>query len=216
MSEAVENDLLNALCHEMGNVVGALRLEAHLIDQEMSPRDLATTRAELDGLAARLTALLSLMRPLTSDGPRRVDQIRLVDLVGSVERAAEALLVPGVDVEFMSPPDDWLIEVDAHVIESRVSSLLYLSVENVRPKGAVRVRTERNGREVGIFVEDGAPVDEDPAQWSEQAKRGRPLLCAISDDVLRKRGGRVVAERDGDQTRVELWWPLAESADAAN
>ena len=61
-------DLVFAICHEVGNLVGVIRLNADLIDAKASERELATLSVEIDDSSARIRSLLALVRPLLSIG----------------------------------------------------------------------------------------------------------------------------------------------------
>ena len=62
-------DLVLSLCHEIGNVIGAIRLNAHLVDSEMGARELARTAVDLDDLSARSSALLMQIGPVLRADP---------------------------------------------------------------------------------------------------------------------------------------------------
>jgi nitrogen-specific signal transduction histidine kinase len=209
MASQSTHDLLFALCHEMGNLIGAIRLQAHLLDAEMSPKDLAIASVELDDLSARVSALLAHVRPLTSEQPRRVADLRVADLLAGVAHSLEEVGTHGVALEVdigEGVPD---VRADRDVLHHLLVSFSYFGVEAVRPRGSVRLTARCEDDRIALVVEDDGRVEEDPAGWAEQSMRGRPLLCAIASDVLGKIGGEIEAARDGDWTRVALWLPLA-------
>ena len=61
------NNLVFALCHEISNLVAAIRLQAHLLDEELDARGLAVSSLEIDDLSARCAALLALVRPVLNE-----------------------------------------------------------------------------------------------------------------------------------------------------
>ena len=57
-------ELAFAIAHEVGNHLGGIRLQAHLLDDELDAREMAQASVLIDGLAGRSGPLLSLLRPL--------------------------------------------------------------------------------------------------------------------------------------------------------
>ena len=211
MADRPHNELLFALCHEMGNLVGAIRLQAHLLDEEMAPKDLAIASVELDDLSARVSALLAHIRPLVSEQHRRADDVNVSDLFAGLVHSLEDVGSHGVALSTDPGEPGLSVHVDRDVVHHLLVSFAYVAVEAVRPSGSLRLSAESDGKCVALVLEDDGRIDEDPAEWADQSLRGRPLLCAIADDVLGKRGGRIDARRDGDWTRIALWLPSAAS-----
>ena len=58
--------LVLSICHEAGNLVGAIRLNAHFVDDRLSALELAAASVEIDDLSARISSLLALVRPLVA------------------------------------------------------------------------------------------------------------------------------------------------------
>lgn len=202
-------ELVFALCHEVGNLVGAIRLHAHLIDDEMGPRDLAQASLEIDHLSARCAAMLAHIRPLLSGAPAIVDEVAPDELLHSLESMMREHGVRGAELEFNAEAHLPVLRVDREVLHHLLQSLLFATLEVASGQGAVSVRAVRRGRRVAFEIEDDGEVDEDPAAWRDQIRRGRPLLYAVADDVLGKRGGRLEITRQDGCTRVALELPEA-------
>ena len=200
-------ELVSSLCHELGNMMGALRLHAHLLDDEMGPKDLAQTSVDLDDLSARSAALLSLVRPLLSADPRSSEVMPVVNLVSNMEGVLAGHGTRGTTLDFEVGRDVPSIRVDVGMFQRLIQSFLYLALESASRTGKVLMRAESRGDEVALLIEDDGPQGEDPAGFREQMRRGRPLLCSVAESILKKHGGRFAAERDGDRTRITLFLP---------
>lgn len=208
MQGQLDHDLLFALCHEMGNLVGAIRLQTHLIDQEMSPRDLATARSEIDVLGARVSALLVLVRPSVGDlGREHGVGVHTSDVLATVEHGLETLLIPGVDLEFAPGAEDLLLRIDRNALQALVSSLVHLAVEQVRPQGRVRVSVEARQGEAAVVVEDDGPEDSTLVEWAEGPYRGRALICALAHDLLTRCDGTLEVASTEAGSRVAFRVP---------
>jgi hypothetical protein len=205
-------ELVFSLCHELGNMMGALRLCAHLLDDEMGPKDLARTSVDVDDLSARSAALLSLIRPLLSLDPRSLELMSVVGLVSNLEGLLAGHGTRGASMTFEVARDISSIRVDVGAFQRLIQSFLYLALESASRTGQVLLRAEARGDEVAILIEDDGPEGEDPAGFREQMRRGRPLLCAVAESILKKQGGRFAAERDGDRTRITLFLPAIRPA----
>ncbi len=182
--------LVFALCHEIGNLVGAVRLHAHLLDDEMGPRELALASVELDDLSARATALLSQVRPLLSD-PAPGESADPASLVGVVGQLLEEFGGRGKVFSACAEPGLPPVAIAREVLQPLLTSLLYAALEAVDAGGRVSLAARATQEEVAFCLEDDAVPDEDPRLWAQQMQRGRPLLCAVADFLLQKRGGRL-------------------------
>ena len=199
--------LVLAIGHEIANHLGAIRLEAHLLDEELGARALAEASVSIDGLAGRGTPLLALLRPIlvatppVGDGRDRwsdvLDRIgREVEDEGTravrfeLERSAEAATpaAPGVD---------WL-----HPL---VMALVQATLAHVHPKGVIRLALEIDAglREIVLLLEDDG-AEEDCSATAPL--RGRPLVLAIARLLLGELGGRVETSRE-QRTRLRLVFP---------
>jgi len=208
MQPPLDHEMLFALCHEMGNLVGAIRLQTHLLDQEMRPRDLATARSEIDVLGARVSALLALVRPSVGDlGRDHALGVHSSDVLAAVEHGLETLLVPGVVLEFDSPGADALLRVDRTALQALISSFVHLAVEQVRPRGRVGVATRLHERDVDFAIEDDGPEDSTLTAWREGPYRGRALLCALAHQMLSRCGGSLEVSSANGCSRVTLRVP---------
>jgi nitrogen-specific signal transduction histidine kinase len=205
MSEGTE--LVLALCHEIGNLMGAIRLHAHLLDDDMGPRDLAMLSVDLDDLSARSSALLAHMRPLLLPGPRALDDVKPEALLSGLQELMEDHGGRGAVLAFSAEDSLPTLRTDQEVIHHLLLSLLYVTLETTSSTGSVSLRAEAREDGVAFVLEDDGDVDEDPTLWRDQMKRGRPLVCSVASEILRRRGGRLEVERSAGITRIALLLP---------
>ncbi len=207
-----DHALLFALCHEMGNLVGAIRLQTHLLDQEMSPRDLVAARSEIDVLGARVSALLSLVRPVEDGAPPPPgDGLDPGDALAVVEHGLETLMLPGVSIELVRSGAEQRLRVDRNAAQALVSSFVHLAVEQVRPSGRVRVHIDQRERQGAFVIEDDGPADPGLADWRSEPLRGRTLLCAIASHMTEAVAGELRAQTAMTGSRIEIWLPHADA-----
>jgi len=205
--DSEDAELVFSLCHELGNMMGALRLHAHLLDDEMGPKGIARTSVDLDDLSARSAALLSLVRPILSPNSRPLEKMSVIGLVRNLEGLMAGHGARGTALSFEVGADMPSIRADLGMIQRLIQSFLYFALESASRSGAVLMRAESRGDEVAIIIEDDGPEGEDPAGYRDQMRRGRPLLCAVAESILQKQGGRFAAERDGARTRISIFLP---------
>ncbi|MEM9175113.1 MAG: hypothetical protein AAGC67_07750 [Myxococcota bacterium] len=197
-------ELAFAIAHEVGNHLGGIRLQAHLLDDELDAREMAEASLLIDGLAGRSGPLLSLLRPLLSDDWRRTGGATWAGLLGRVARQIEDEgtrgvrfeVAGGLDPEAKAPDFDWVHPLLIALVES--------TLEHVADRGATAsVRLALVEDEEGLrldLVDDGAPEDLSPGA----ARRGRPLAVEIAQELIGRSGGRVETQVDDAGTRVGL------------
>lgn len=201
-------ELAFALGHEIANLVGAVRMHAHLMDSGMSPRDLARVSVEIDDLCARSAALLAHLRPLLEDPAPVSNPAAPRDLVNGLRDVMTHHGGRGTRLAFEADTDLPRIQFDQEVLHYLLQSLLFNGLEAAGGSGRVVLAVRHRGDEVVFSVEDDGPVAEDPAAWRSQTARGRPLVCAVADVIVGKRGGSLEVARDEGRTRVSLRMPV--------
>jgi nitrogen-specific signal transduction histidine kinase len=198
-----------ALCHEIGNLLGAVRLQAHLLDEDLGRKQIALASIEIDDLSARAAALLRQMRPLLAEPAEAGGAEDPAAVVAGIEHEMAEQGVRGVRFEARVAAGVPPVAIEREVIHHLLASLLQLSCEAAKPRGHVVLQVESRPGEVTFAVEDDALDAEDPSGWRQQPLRGRALLCAVADLILRRRGGRLEAVRRDGRTRIELRLPGA-------
>jgi nitrogen-specific signal transduction histidine kinase len=209
-SEPGAAELIFAMCHEIGNAMAAVRLQAHLLDDELDAKSLALASLVIDDMAARSSALLALVRPVLAESggaslPTKGDAI-----FAALARALEEHGGRGASLRFESESDLPEVSADPEVIHFLILAQVFCALEAVQPRGSVRVSAAREGSELVFAVEDDGLLDDEEIDWRSQSLRGRSLACAVADHVLRKQNGRFGLARRGDLNRAELRLPVEE------
>ena len=208
VEEPGPTELSLALCHEVGNLVGAIRLHTYMIDEEMTPKDLAHVTLEVDGLCARSATLLSHLSPLLSAN-RQGYEIDPIELIVSVRDVVIEQF--GRSVQVLTPPEEGALKIqgDREVIHRLLQSLVFATLDLTRSGDSVSLAVESDAEMVSLVVLDESPVREDPSDWRSQVKRGRPLLLAVAHEILTGLEGRIEVSREESQTRVAFVLPRA-------
>lgn len=208
-----QHALVFAIAHEIANQLGAIRLQAHLLDEDLGPRALAEASIEIDGLAARAGPLLALLRAILSPaepiGMPSAEGPHWSALLLGLGREIEDEGTRGVRVEIEMPTElqqqrapgvDWLHPLLMALVGSTLSV--------VSRRGSIGLGLASRGSETALIVEDdGAQEDLE----ADAALRGRPLCVSIARRLVAGLGGRVEVFRVEHQTRVELIFPNADS-----
>jgi hypothetical protein len=200
-------ELVFALCHELGNLMGAVRLHAHVIDEDMGRRELARTSVDLDDLSARASALLGLVRPLLSTGTRSPETVSVASVIQGVEGLLAGYGGRGAGLVFELQPDLPGLRADVMVLQRLLQSFVYMGLEAASGHGEIGLRAELRGDRVVFLVEDDAPVDEDPSDYRNQVRRGRPLLCAIAERIMSKQNGAFEVNHADRRTMIDFSLP---------
>jgi len=89
MATGSGTELAFAIAHEVGNHLGGIRLQAHLVDEDLDVRELAAASILIDGLAGRSGPLLALLRPLLSDDWKPAGNSTWAHILGRVQKQIE-------------------------------------------------------------------------------------------------------------------------------
>jgi nitrogen-specific signal transduction histidine kinase len=200
-------EIVLALCHEVGNLVGAIRLNADAIDAEASAVELAEVSVEIDDASARIRSLLALVRPLLAPGDRPGAPARAI--VAGVREALEEYGGRRVRIEVRADSDLPAVPGPPETLHHLLLSFVCYAVEGARPSGRVLLSARRDGARVSFSIEDDGREDPGLGEPGGAPPTGRALLCAIAHRILARSGGEVRALRDGGTTRIELRLPAA-------
>jgi len=200
--------LVFAIAHEIANHLGAIRLQAHLLDEELGPRALAEASVAIDGLAGRGTPLLALLRPIlaaTAPAADHGDRGRWSDVLSGIRREVEDEGTRSVRFELEPPADPAALAPGVDWLHPLVMALVQATLAHVDARGAIRLALEADdgGREQTLLLEDDG-AEEDCAAGTPL--RGRPLVVAIARLLLGGIGGRVEAGRE-KTTHLRLVFP---------
>lgn len=202
-------NLVFAMCHEVSNLVAAVRLQAHLIDEDLGARGLAVASLEIDDLSARTAALLALVRPVLSEPPKEIAPIGAGVIALGFERALADHGGRGFEIVFETPPDLPEVRAEPEVFHYILLSLAYGAMEAMDGGGRLRIQVGAGEKEVVFAIEDPAPEDDQHLTWWKASLRGRALECALAHHILAKRDARLEVRRDGSCNRTEIAAPRA-------
>ena len=205
---AAAHALIFSIAHEIGNHLGAIRLHAHLLDEELDAHALAKASVEIDGLAGRAAPLLALFRPILSAQPLPPDTIgedvRWSLLLAGVRQQIEDEGTRGVRFEIDAPADPNWTAPNVDWLHSLMIALVEATLAFVPRQATVRLSLRAANQQISLVVEDDGPEED---LTTEAALRGRPLAVAIARWLLVLVGGQVEAKRTREKTRVELIFP---------
>ena len=209
MGGSVESgvQLAFAIAHEVGNHLGGIRLQAHLLDDELDAREMAEASVLIDGLAGRSGPLLALLRPLLSDDWRRAGGATWSGALSRVAQQIENEGTRGVVFEITGDLDTSVDAPDCDWVHPLLIALVESTLEHLEGRGAsasVRlVLSEEDGGVRLAIVDDGDPED----LSLDAALRGRPLAVAIARELLGRIAGSVETSEADGRTTVGLVFP---------
>ena len=199
-------DLVLALGHEIGNLLAATRLHAHLIDAETTATELSGISATIGELSSRMGSLLAQIRPLVSPVPEGVPNIDLIEVLDGVQRGIEESCDERVTVDLDSAAGLPMAAIDPEPLHHILLTSIYQALEESEPAGKVAVSAFAQADSI-VFTVDDESEFEDVAGG---ALRGRALLHAVADAILRPRGGQIAIRSLDAGSRVELTVPAAQ------
>lgn len=199
---AADRELLPALAHELGNLLAAMRLAAHLLPHEADPAERAEGARRIEALTAEAGALAALLRPLA--GRRRGCAVA-VDAAQSLETLREALCDAdgAARVEIRPAPARLAARVDPDALHHALASLVRAALAASPPEALVAVAARRAAGAVVFAIEDAGREDAEPRL------RGRALRVRLADAALRASGGGVDCRARRGGTRVQVRVPAA-------
>lgn len=203
-------NIVYALCHEVGNLVGAIRLNAHLIDEDSPAIELATASVEIDDSSARIRSLLALVRPLLTGAAEPASGVDAETLVRGVADALDEYGGHGVALRVEAPDGLPRVPGRPEALHHLLATLGYYAVEEARPRGRVGIGAGRVGGNVVFRVEDDGREDKQLGSVRAGVATGRALACEVAKILVADFGGAVDARRVGDVTRIELTLPALE------
>ncbi len=201
--------LVFAMCHEVSNLVAAVRLQAHLLDEDLDARGLAVASLEIDDLSARAASLLALVRPVLN-APR--GDLPVVDaglIALGFERAMAEYGGRGFKIVYEPQADLPQVRAESEVFHYILLNHAYGAMEAMGSTGEIRFGVVADAKEVVFAIEDFAPADEQHLNWWTASLRGRALESAVAYHVLAKRGARFEVRRTGNCNRTEIAAPRA-------
>ena len=188
-------ELVFALCHEVGNLLLATRLQGRVPAED--------TGARISELCGRAGALVALVRPLLSaplPSPQAVDTSELLD---ALPRALEVEAEGRVQVAREGAEQLPAVAVDAEALLHLLLADVYAALAEPPSGGRVRVFAGRDRAGVAFGVEG-------PGELPSAGLSGRALTRAVGEALLCMGGGAVRVGPAGAGARVCFVAPAAD------
>ena len=198
-------DLVLALDHEIGNLLAATRLHAHLIDADRTATELSEISATIGELSSRMGSLLAQIRPLVSPVPEGAPNVDPIEVLDGVHRGIEESCDERVVIDLESAAGLPMAIIDPEPLHHILLTSIYWALEESEPTGKVAVSAFAQAESIVFTVDDENPF-EDAAGG---VRTGRALLHAVADAILRPRRGQIAIRSWGAGNRVELTVPAA-------
>ena len=197
-------DLVFALCHELGNLLAAVRLEANLLDPRGGATELAKAAERISQVSARAGSLLAQVRPLLAPDTAAVVPMDPLDVLDGLWRGLDESCAARAAIVLKSAAELPDVDLAPEVLHHLLLTAIFLGLEAGGPEGRVRVFAEAAPASVAFLVEDEGPPDD----LSEPPDlRGRPLTHEIARALLAPQGARFEAARRENRTRVAFVFP---------
>ncbi len=198
-------DLVLALGHEIGNLLAATRLHAHLIDADTTATELSDVSATIGELSSRMGSLLAQIRPLVSPVPEGAPNIDPTEVLDGVHRGIEESCDERVAIDLESAAGLPMAVIDPEPLHHILLALIYQALEESEPAGKVAVSAFAQAESIVFTVDDESKFED----VAGSALNGGALLHAVADAILRPRRGQIAIRSQGAGSRVELSVPAA-------
>jgi len=204
-------EIVLGLCHEVGNLLAATRLGAHLLANGLAGPDPSAAAAQMEAEAARAGAFLGHVRPLLGVGEKRCLRVPASEVLGALERSLGAAAGGPPQLAIRTPHGVPDVRVDPDALHHVLVALSLAAADATSADGQVSVSATRVGTRVVFTIEDdGGPLEPGPPP-GVAPRRGRPLVLAAAAAVIQGQGGalRVKALPRRAGTSVQLALPAA-------
>jgi hypothetical protein len=194
---AAPHDLVFALCHEVGNLLAAQRLQCQLLDDgEAGPR--------ISELAARAGSLLALVRPLLESVPDPGAGTEALEVLDGMRRSVEDPEDDRLRVRLKTAVDLPDVAIEGETLLHLLLAEVFAAMEDLPEGERVEVYAERRNGVVAFVLEDVArPQD----SQSGPRLAGRALTREVARSILERRGGGIEVDFPGEGTRLALLVP---------
>ncbi len=198
-------DLVLALGHEIGNLLAATRMHAHLIDADRTATELSESSATIGELSSRMGSLLAQIRPLVSPVPEGAPNIDPIEVLDGVHRGIEESCDERVAIDLESAVGLPTAVIDPEPLHHILLTTIYQTLEESEPDGKVAVAAFAQADSIVFTVDDESQIED----VAGGALRGRALLHSVADAILRPRRGQIAIRSLSAGNRVELTVPVA-------
>lgn len=208
--------LVFAIAHEIGNHLAGVRLEAHMLDEDLGVAGLARASLAIDSLAGQAGPLLALLRPLLAPGSRRAAGPSYAALLDGVARQLESEGVGGRAIELSIASDATTVGPAFEGLQPLLLALVGAPEDLPPGKAPISLSLALQGGEIEIAcalpgeafggVDSGGRAAAAPT-GPAHGLRGRSLAVAIARVLAADAGGRVELESRAGHSRAVLRLP---------
>lgn len=205
---SARNALAFAIAHELGNHLAGIRLEAHLLDEDLGPAGLARASLAIDALAGQSGPLLALLRPLLAPASRPAAIGEWADLLEGVRRQLIEEGTGGRAVEVQSALDPGEPGPAIEGLHALLLALVGPLATLPSTPGPVTLRVARRKNVIELVCElPGDALREALVDAGPHGLRGRALAVALARVLVADAGGTIDVGVEGDRSRVVLRLP---------
>jgi len=198
------DELVFALCHEMGNLLAAVRLEAALLDHAAGAEALGRASGRLAEVAARCGSLLALVRPLLAPAGVEAGTTEPRFLLDGLGRGLDASCDRRVAIDVGSAASLPAVPLPHDLLHHLLLASIFAGLEtSASPASPVRVAARASGSGIELLVDDGGPPDE----TCDAAPRGRALVVALARRLLAPHGARIGVSHADGRSQVTFYLP---------
>ena len=208
MTKDGAEELVFALCHEVGNFLAASRLEAYLLRAGADEIEVERAKETISRCSSRSSSLLALIRPLLAPAAA-VESLEAMEVLDRLHRGIEDDCAGRVGLDMKAAGELPEVSVNSDALHHMLLTEIFLALDSLPPEGAVSVSAGATKGDVVFWIEhrSGSSEVEDPKMLS-----GRSLAVACASRILSASGGGVELTRDAETVRVSYRVPAVESA----
>lgn len=199
-----DDTLVLSVCHEVGNLLAAARLTAHLLRRGPSPREIEASSRTIEALSGRAGALIAQIRPLLEPRVKRRVRQGVTEVLDGIEHVL-AERSGGASISIVRPERGADIAVDPDALHHTLVVLILAACDAAGPRGRVDVSISAGAGRVIFSVRDDGPPFVSGAP-SGDVRRGRDLVLALARAFAEREGGALALRRAkrGTEVRVAL------------
>ncbi len=199
--EELPEELVAALCHEVGNQLAALRLTGHVLKYDKTKDELEARSQSVEELATHAGSIVGLIGPLIGASKSSIAVVNPLDLLEGLSRTLPDAVVDRVEI--VLPEEGEISEVvgNFHMLSGLLLALVLGSCEASSKESVVKVSLEERPQEVAALIEDSGAVKEVREGSEGMALRGRELMLAVANRLLARVEGGVEIEGCGPESK---------------
>ncbi len=203
-------ELVLSICHEVGNLLAAARLSAHLLNREVGGGE-DDRSGGLEDISAQAGCLLAHVRPLLLNAAASRIRVAPANLLEAFRRALHDEPRDRARIEVVLPADLPDVRVDPDALHHVLLTLARTARDSDRvpphPARRIVVSSRRVGSRVAFVIAGGARLAPGSSRGAGLTLRGTELAVEIARALVERDGGTVVLRADPAGSEVRLLFP---------